>query len=98
MTKQEVDAILLKAQKMAPKKLMGTLAYHKLGEISRQIPDIFTAVAETETHWVGSWLTGFGFVSVLFPKETSRELTEEEVEHYKGKKLAIGSHRFDILK
>lgn len=43
MTKQEVDAALLKAQKIAPKKLMGTFAYHKLGDISRQIPDIFTA-------------------------------------------------------
>lgn len=97
MTKNQVDTILLKAQKIEPKKLMGTIAYHKLGEISRQIPDIFTAVAETETYWVGSWVTGFGFVSVLFPKETSRELTEEEVETYKTKKLGIGSYKLNIV-
>jgi hypothetical protein len=65
-----------------PKYLMGTKAYHQLGDISSNEYDLFTTSGETDEYWVGMWVTGFGFFNVLFPKETSRELTDEEVEKY----------------
>jgi hypothetical protein len=34
-------------------------------------------------------VTGFGFVNVRFPKETSRELTEAEIEFCKTRHLVI---------
>jgi hypothetical protein len=29
--------------------------------------------------YIGMWVTGFGFFDVRFPKETTRELTKEEI-------------------
>ena len=36
-------------------------------------------------------MTGFGFIKVEFPKETTRELTEEEIERYNKTSIQIGS-------
>lgn len=73
------------------KDLMGTQAYHMLGDISRDEPDLFFARYETEKYWVGSWVTGFGFFNVCFPKSTSRELTDEEIDYYNEKEFRINS-------
>ena len=74
-----------------PKFLMGTKAYHQLGDISRSEYDLFSANGETDKFWIGAWITGYGFFNVLFPKETSRELTQEEVEKYNLTYVQIGS-------
>lgn len=73
------------------KDMMATKATHKLGDISRDEEDIAFIYAEDGEFWIGQWWTGFGFFDVKFPKATTRELTEEEVNFYEGRALRIGS-------
>ncbi len=77
--------------KPVDKYLIGTKALHQTGDISREKEDLFRASGETEKYWVGMWVTGFGFFNVLFPKETSRELTQEERNYYNTISVQIGS-------
>lgn len=84
-------AIAAKMTKIEPRYLMGTEAYHLLGDIGRDEDDLFQAYGETEDYWIGAWVEGYGFFNVCFPKETSRELTDEEVEHYSKLHFRIGS-------
>jgi len=88
---QEQKAEVSKMAKIKPKYLMGTKAFHQLGDISRDEYDLFSATGETEKYWVGRWIFGFGFFNVLFPKETSRELTQEEIEKYNKTYVQINS-------
>lgn len=73
------------------KYMMATKAYHKLGEISSDVPDLCVVRRETETDWYGSWVTGFGFVDVRFPKETTRELTTDEIDSYNAMYVQIAN-------
>ena len=74
---------------------IGIKAYHQLGNISRDfsytdiskeleskdaiVEQMFHASKETDKYYIGMWYTGFGYFDVLFPKETSRPLTENEL-------------------
>ena len=66
----------------------GTKAFAKLGDISRDEEDFFCidvneyTTPEDDENYYGHWVTGFGFYNVRFPKETSRELTDEEWEWF----------------
>lgn len=91
MNRQEHKNELSIMREIESKYLMGTKAYHLLGEISRDEYDIFSATGETDKYWVGMWVTGFGFFNVLFPKETSRELTPQEIKKYNDMHIQIGS-------
>lgn len=86
----EVRMIAKSQTKIEPKYFIGTTAFHLLGDISRQ-ESLFRASGETDKYWVGMWVEGFGFFDVLFPKESSRELTESEREHYNKTYVQIGS-------
>jgi len=57
---------------------MGTVAHHMLGDISREKFDYFWIDSEDDESYYGAWVTGFGFINVRFPKDTTRELTEDE--------------------
>jgi hypothetical protein len=92
MKKEEVLAQIEKMTPVEGKYLMGTKAYHQLGEISRDEPDLFYAKNETKECYLGSWVTGMGFFNVCFPKETSRELTKKEIKYYNKKYVAINSN------
>ena len=65
---------------------MGTVAWGgpKATEydISRDDPDYFWVDDVDDENYIGRWVTGFGFFGVRFPKETSRELTDEEFEWF----------------
>jgi hypothetical protein len=92
-------AIAAKMVKIEPRYLMGTEAYHQLGDIGRDDYDLFQAYGETEDYWVGAWICGYGFFNVCFPKETSRELTPEEKEEWNKKYIGINSqpgHKLNI--
>lgn len=91
MTTEEQKAISRTQKKIEPRYFMGTTAHHQMGDISRQKDDLFQATGETDLYWVGMWSTGFGFFNVLFPKETSRDLTEAEREHFNSMSIQIGS-------
>lgn len=73
------------------KLMMGTTAYHQLGDISSDVYDWFYAHSETLDYYVGQWVTGLGFVNVVYPKNTTRELTDDELKHFKTLKFSIGS-------
>jgi len=92
MTKKEVKQEIKKMKELDPRlDLMGTKAYHQLGDISRDKEDLFYASHETDNYYIGSWVTGFGFFNVCFPKEISRKLTPEEVEEYNKTYIQIAS-------
>jgi hypothetical protein len=46
---------------------------------------------------VGNWVTGYGFINVKFPKETTRKLTQAEHERLTGRHLVIGDADFGPL-
>jgi len=90
MTKKEIQKEVSK-MKETDKYLMGTKAYHLLGDISRKEYDLFHARGESDNYWIGMWVTGYGFFNVCFPKETSRELTSKEIEKYNSTYIQVGS-------
>jgi len=71
------------------KYMMATKAIHKLGDISSDKPDICHVHEEGVDSYIGSWVTGYGFINVKFPKETTRELTNGEKEEYRSKHFQI---------
>ena len=91
MENTDVKLEISKMKEIPDKYLMGTKAIHLLGDISSDDYDLFIASGETDKNWIGSWVTGFGFFHVCFPKETSRELTTEEIEKYSKTYVRIGS-------
>jgi hypothetical protein len=74
-----------------PHHMMATKALHKLGDISRDEPDLCWVNKETKYHFIGHWETGFGMINVKFPKETTRELTKDEVGKYNKMHIAINN-------
>ena len=74
---------------MTPRVLMGTEAHHQLGDISRDEPDYFYADQEDNENYYGSWVTGYGFVNVRFPKATSREMTDDEAQWFAVQQVVI---------
>ena len=71
--------------------MMATKAFHKLGDISSDVPDLCVVEEETETEYIGNWVFGLGFFGVRFPKETTMDLTEEDKAKYNGLKLSMCS-------
>lgn len=59
-------------------------------DISRDEPNLAIVYSETNDCYIGEWAAGFGFVNVLFPKDTTRELTDAEKDHYRGKYIEVG--------
>lgn len=83
---------------MKSKYMIGTIAIAKLGDISRKEGSLCQIHGEEGDDYIGNWITGFGFFDVKFPKSTTRELTEEEIEKYDGMKLAISDQYFGEVK
>lgn len=72
---------------------MATTAYCTLGDISSDTLDLCKVYGETLEHYVGSWVTGYGFFDVKFPKETTRKLTKEEAAYWNKRSVQISSQR-----
>ena len=64
------------------KYMIGTKATHLMGDISREEPDLCYITEQDDNNYIGHWVTGFGFINVKFPKATTRELTDEEIERW----------------
>ena len=73
------------------KYMMATDAMHKLGNISSDIPDLCHIYAEDGEDWIGAWVYGIGAFDVKFPKKTTRELTESEINAYNQSYIGIGN-------
>lgn len=83
------------------KYMMATKAFHKLGDISSDTPDLcyIKHTSIDEKYYIGSWVTGFGFINVKFPKESTRELTDEEIKYWNSKYIQIASqppHKLNV--
>lgn len=79
------------------KYMMATTAIHKTGDINRKEPDLCIIFKEEDDNYIGNWVTGFGFIGVKFPKNTTRDLTPEEVEKYHGKVVTMGDGFFSAI-
>ena len=71
--------------------MMATKAMHKLGDLSSDTPDLCVIYGEDEENYIGSWIYGFGYFDVRFPKSTTRDLSEEDLQCYTGQRVRIGS-------
>lgn len=97
--KQNLREIIDSSTDITPKILVGSTAYHQLGNISRDWgtaipyeqdrPEYFCAQKETEHYYIGSWIEGFGFFNVVYPKNTTRELTQQELKYYNTLRFGI---------
>lgn len=97
MTEGEMRTIHREMKKLEKGKYMiATKAIHLMGDLSRS-PDggaenLCWISNEFGDYWIGAWVTGFGFFHVLYPKETTRELTKEEVEKYNKLYVQLSNH------
>jgi len=64
-------------------------AIHKLGDIRREEDEYIRIHKETETHYIGNFEAGFGFINVEFKKEDCKPLTEAERKELNGKWYSI---------
>lgn len=76
---------------------MATIAIHQMGDISRETPQLCIVTEEDEENYYGNWLTGFGYINVRYPKNTTRDLTVEEIEKHHGKILTMNGKIFSVV-
>ena len=88
---EELKAIVSSSSSIENSYMMATTAYHYMGDISRDVPDLCIVGRETDDYFIGNWIMGFGFIDVLFPKETTRALTPEEIEYYNSRHVQINN-------
>jgi len=88
----EIDQTMIMQQSKQVKSfhMMATKAYHTMGDISRTEPDLIIVRREHDDYYIGNWVEGFGFINVIFPKETTRDLNAEEFAKYHGQNLVMG--------
>ena len=60
-----------------PKYMMATKAYHLMGDISTETPDLCVVHGEEGDNWVGNWVTGFGVYEREVSKATTRNPTHQ---------------------
>lgn len=72
--------------------MMATRAIHKLGDLSREPANLALITGEEEHHWIGSWVEGYGYIGVRFPKTTTRPLTDAEIMLYDGHLVEVAGH------
>lgn len=82
---------------MIDRYMIATKAIHKLGDLSRD-SDICRVTEEDDDNYYGMWLTGYGFFNVRFPKETTRDMTDEEFEKYSNTSVQLSNHESQRLR
>ena len=70
----------------------GSPAIHKLGDIGRKEDDMIRIHSETDTHCIGNFEEGFGFIDVEFKKEDCRNLTKEERVDLEGQWFGVNGN------
>ncbi len=74
----------------------GSPAIHKLGDIGRDEDDLIFVKSETEDHFIGNFVEGFGFMDVEFRKSDCRPLTLAEIEKLNNSKIQLGGIRYKM--
>lgn len=82
---------------MNTKYMMATKAIHMLGDISRDTADLCIVRDEDADNYIGEWVTGYGFVEVKFPKETTKELSPQDIEKYHGMSMSLSGGMMPAL-
>ncbi len=77
--------------------MMATVARHMMGDISRDEPDLCEIDNEDSDNYIGTWVQGFGFMEVQFPKATTRELTADEKNRYHGHTIMMGRTPLGVI-
>lgn len=85
--------------------MIATVAHHNIGDVSREFIDgdidnlcYITKKDPKGEFYVGNWITGHGLINVRFPVDTTRELTNDEVNKFHGKRLSMGGMALAPLK
>lgn len=82
------------------KFVMAKDGWHKaLGEFHDPEYDLAIVFEENSTHFIGMWVYGMALINMQFSKETTRELTPEERQNLRGKKVGTtyaGPFELDI--
>ena len=71
---------------------MGKEAHHLLGEISREKWDLISIDQEDEDNYYGSWVYGYGFIDIRFPKKSIKALNKKEIKKYEGSAWGISGN------
>lgn len=77
--------------------MMATRATHQLGDLSRPDPHLALIHDETDAEYIGEWVAGIGYINVRFPKSSTRELTDDEKETYRGMRVVCGGINAPIV-
>jgi len=78
--------------------MIATTATHQLGDLTRELDvegqlmeNLCRISKEDDENYYGMWTTGMGFFNVEFPKDSTRELTQEEIDFFNTKSVQISS-------
>jgi hypothetical protein len=74
----------------------GSPAIHKLGDIGREVDDLIFVQSETDDHFIGIFVEGFGFMDVEFQKNDCRPLTHGEFEKLNNSQIRLGGIRYKM--
>ena len=79
------------------KHMMATKAFtFKEWDISSDTPDLAFIERQEGDNYIGYWIFGLGFSEVRFPVETTRHLTQEEIEKYNNTPVGMGGFSGDL--
>ena len=70
----------------------GSPAIHMTGNISRKCDDKIRVHSEDDTHYIGNFEEGFGFINIKFNKSDCRSLTPTEREKLNGSWYGINGN------
>lgn len=76
---------------MRRRYMMATTAYHPptRSDLSSSSPDLCIVTEKNKDFYIGQWvISTVGFQNVIFPRNTTRELTKSEKLEWDGKKIA----------
>ncbi|SFF22772.1 hypothetical protein SAMN04487969_11944 [Paenibacillus algorifonticola] len=68
----------------------GSPAIHKLGDIRREEDELIIVKSETEDHFIGNFVEGFGFMEVKYQKSDCRPLLPSEIEKLNNSRIGLG--------
>lgn len=74
----------------------GSPAIHILGDIGRDADDFIIVKSETEDHFIGNFVEGFGFMDVRFRKDDCRPLTPGEIEKLNNSQIQLGGIKYKM--
>ena len=88
--------------KFKPQKyLMACESWHRGLGHEKSHPDVYELChvyneCEKTDSWIGAYVCGVGAFNVYFPKSSTRELTDKEIEKFAGRYGISGGYSFNL--